>query len=318
MSKVVKVSQGDYIVQAQAGGNIVLDIGTNGTVKVTGNLLVVGDSTQVNTTNLTVTDNLITLNQGELGAGVTSGTSGIEIDRGSLPNAEMFWDDNKTVYEPVGDTTTQGVFVLGREDSSYAGLQLSSLIAGNSDIAVSLSSAFVLRVVSTASGGYESLVTDNNDIPNRKFVTDYVSATGGTANVDNIHNLFGPETARVQTGTSIVEVLIDGDVRETITSAGVAVDNVFISGDTITDTSSGNLVLTANSGNIEIEATLNLNNQVVTPPFETGTTKLYSTASEGPGRTGIYFVNDVDYGANNYNADELVSKNRAVLLSILL
>jgi hypothetical protein len=302
-----------------------LDIGSTGTVKITGNLLVIGDSTQVNTTNMTVTDNVILLNQ-ELNSdgtpkthtGVTNGTSGIEIERGTLPNAKFFWDDTKTVYEPVGDTTVRGVFVAGRQDGSYAGLQLSSLIAGNSDIAVALGDAFVLRVVSDANDGYESLVTDSNDIPNRKFVTDYVNATGGTANVDNIHNLFGPETARVQAGTSNIEFTIDGDNRATVTSTGFAIDNVFRSGDTITDTSSGNLVLTANSNNIEIEAVLNLNNQVSTPPFETGTTKVYSTASEGPGRTGIYFINDVDYGANNYNADELVSKNRAVLLSILL
>jgi hypothetical protein len=46
--------------------------------------------------------------------------------------------------------------------------------------------------------------------------------------------------------------------------------------------------------------------------------KIYSKASEGAGRTGIYFTSNNAYGATAYNNDELVSKNRAVLLSILL
>ena len=59
-------------------------------------------------------------------------------------------------------------------------------------------------------------------------------------------------------------------------------------------------------------------NQAGTPTSVSGATKLYSKSTEGAGRTGIYFVNNVTYGGLAYNRDELVSKNRAVLLSILL
>lgn len=61
---------------------------------VLGNLIVQGTTTSIETTNTTITDNIITLNNGEVGAGVTAGTSGIEIDRGSEANKTFVWDDS--------------------------------------------------------------------------------------------------------------------------------------------------------------------------------------------------------------------------------
>ena len=66
----------------------------SGDVTIAGNLTVQGTQTQVNTTQVLAEDNLITLNSGETGAGVTSGKSGIEVDRGSLTNAELAFDES--------------------------------------------------------------------------------------------------------------------------------------------------------------------------------------------------------------------------------
>jgi len=41
-----------------------------------------------------ITDRVITLNDGETGAGVTGGTAGIEIDRGSSTNARLVYDES--------------------------------------------------------------------------------------------------------------------------------------------------------------------------------------------------------------------------------
>lgn len=52
---------------------------------------------------LATTDNLIVLNDGEVGAGVTLGTSGLEIDRGSSPNYQILFresDDAFVIGEP--------------------------------------------------------------------------------------------------------------------------------------------------------------------------------------------------------------------------
>jgi len=80
-----------------------------------------------------------------------------------------------------------------------------------------------------------------------------------------------------------------------------------------------NLILTSNNNTVEVNAVINLDNQSnnITTAVS-GSSVIYSKAAEGPGRSGIYFTNNTAYGANSYNNDELVSKNRAVLLSILL
>ena len=56
---------------------------------IDGNLTVLGNETVVNTTDLAITDNLIILNNGETGAGVTKGNAGIVIDRGTEANAAI-------------------------------------------------------------------------------------------------------------------------------------------------------------------------------------------------------------------------------------
>lgn len=76
-------------------GNVEATAGTSNfnNVVVAGNLTVQGTTTSIDTTNTNISDNIITLNEGESGAGVTSTTSGIEIDRGTETNKTLVWDD---------------------------------------------------------------------------------------------------------------------------------------------------------------------------------------------------------------------------------
>jgi len=84
MSKVVRVQDGDYKIVTQLNGTITLDTGNQiGQVIVTGDLLVQGNTTTVESETMTVKDNIIYLNYGETGAGVSLGTAGISIERGS-------------------------------------------------------------------------------------------------------------------------------------------------------------------------------------------------------------------------------------------
>lgn len=66
---------------------------------VNGDLTVTGTTTTVNSSETLVADNLITLNAGEVGAGVTSGSAGIEVDRGSEDNASLQWNETLDVWE---------------------------------------------------------------------------------------------------------------------------------------------------------------------------------------------------------------------------
>ena len=67
---------------------------TTSLVTITGNLTVSGTQTTVNSTDTDIQDRVIVLNKGESGAGVTGGTSGIEVDRGSSTNSRIVFDES--------------------------------------------------------------------------------------------------------------------------------------------------------------------------------------------------------------------------------
>jgi hypothetical protein len=85
---------GDYTISTPTDGTITLDTGSlAGTVVVTGNLVVQGVQTVVESTTTQVVDPTITLNQGESGDGVTTGQAGIEVDRGIGTDVKLIWNE---------------------------------------------------------------------------------------------------------------------------------------------------------------------------------------------------------------------------------
>ena len=83
----------DYIVSLGDSTTFSGDVTFNGDVTINGDLMVSGTTTSINTVNLNIADNTILLNSGETGAGVTEGTSGIQIDRGSLTDESFLWSE---------------------------------------------------------------------------------------------------------------------------------------------------------------------------------------------------------------------------------
>jgi len=82
-------------------------------------LTVSGTTTFVNTQNLNISDNLILINSGETGSGVTLRYAGIEIDRGTSPKYGFYFDEGTQTFR-VGQTgLTQAVAT--REDSPITG-----------------------------------------------------------------------------------------------------------------------------------------------------------------------------------------------------
>lgn len=76
------------------------------TMFVNGNLLVGGNTTQVTKTDLSVSDNLITLNKGEIGSGITLGTAGIEVDRGTAANVQLIYREEFQKWSLTNDGIT--------------------------------------------------------------------------------------------------------------------------------------------------------------------------------------------------------------------
>jgi hypothetical protein len=96
---------GDYNLStaANATANVTL---TTHTVFIQGNLFVGGNSTSVSKTDLDITDNTIVLNKGELGAGITLGTAGVDVDRGSEPTVRIRYNEPTETWQITNDGTT--------------------------------------------------------------------------------------------------------------------------------------------------------------------------------------------------------------------
>lgn len=72
-------------------------IAKNATFK--GDLLVEGQSFVTEAETVEIKDNLLLLNKGEVGAGVTKGIAGIEIDRGTEPNYQIIFDESDNRFK---------------------------------------------------------------------------------------------------------------------------------------------------------------------------------------------------------------------------
>ena len=104
------------IKNINSGGNIIIDTAGDGTVKIKGNLEVLGTTTTVNTTNLSIEDNIIELNRNiSSNAGMPNFT-GMKVSRGSTSSAteqDLYWvwdetfaDDGTSTYGNAGGAWT--------------------------------------------------------------------------------------------------------------------------------------------------------------------------------------------------------------------
>ena len=110
-------------------------------VAIAGNLTVSGSLTSVNTTNTEIADNSIVLNKGETAAGVTAGTAGIEIDRGTEDSATLQWNEVDDVWEfkvgsaladlKIGSQAMDAISVDTINDLSGAGISFADAISGS-------------------------------------------------------------------------------------------------------------------------------------------------------------------------------------------
>ena len=196
-------------------------ISASGNVNITGNLIVAGTTTTVNSTDTEIADRLITLNKGESGAGVTGTYSGVEIDRGSLNNVALRWNDSSDLWELTLDGTT-----------------------------------------------YYEIITSLT-----------LPSSGLSAVVDDPTPQLG------------------GDLD--------------VNGHIITSAGNGDVIITADgTGQLKLNKVLSVQDQVSAPSATAGYNKLYSSATQGGGGSGLYYVNTT-------TSDELVSRTKALAYSLI-
>lgn len=188
MSKIVRVQGGDYKLIVGASGQpgyITLDTNpagatpgvTQGKVTITGDLEVLGNTTTVQSETLEVKDNIIYLNVGGGSStgisGTLGGIAGLDIDRGSLPDVSVYWDENIVSEDPTGlilpggGGSTNGAFVF--KDAGPTGnlraLATNSLVTYYADsdlgglvIDVGSGDNGVLRVVGDGGSPYQDRI----------------------------------------------------------------------------------------------------------------------------------------------------------------
>jgi hypothetical protein len=115
---VYKRANSDFVITNKASFPANTTIATH-TLFVDGNLLVGGNTTMVYKTDMAVSDNIIVLNSGETGSGVTLGYAGIEVDRGLLPNTALRWDELTDRWQISIDGITYGNLVTSSGSGAF-------------------------------------------------------------------------------------------------------------------------------------------------------------------------------------------------------
>ena len=90
-----------------------------GNLTVTGNLTVNGTNTIVNSATVTTKDNIILVNSGEVGSGVTAGRAGIQVDRGDMADYQMVFGETDDMFK-VGQVGNLETIASQNYVASYA------------------------------------------------------------------------------------------------------------------------------------------------------------------------------------------------------
>jgi len=338
MSRILKVSGGDYRLQVQTGGNIILDTqSTNGKVLVIGNLDVQGALTYIESTNTQITDNIIQLNYGQTGNGISSANSyvsGIEVERGNYSPAQLLFSEQVTHYDSTTSSNISGTWSARTADGKLNGIQLRTITNdGLGNLVFDLQNSTVTLRIANSTNYYLN-VLNSNDIPNLQYLQKYVATTyvGGTttqgvAIVDRVlypgvaGTTIANANSSIEANATNIVFQISQATQFTVSGNGALAGNVQIGGglstspqyNTITNTSTNNLIITANNGYVEVNAVTQFDNVSTNVTYNSTGTQIWSSSTVGPAKTGLYFIN-----SSNRTADELISRNRAVLYSILL
>jgi hypothetical protein len=341
MGKVVQTN-GDYTIKTTDGGTILLDTGEDiGFVIVTGNLIVDGDNLTISTNNLNVTDNIITLNfydgpAESIPAGVVNRYSGIQIDRGSLDDVTLLWDDINGFWF-FANGSAPGPFTFA--DSK---LKLKEILTnqatdrGDLILIGSSSPDGVIKVTGTTNYTEEIISRINNSDPevndiiaNKGYVdyaidqklsslvtTDDTRVTVTDKDVEGSLEEFEELTGNNYTtfGESAVSVLIDGVLNTQFFETRTEVLGIEINNDyeitTVDGITNQNIkIRTQGTGKLETNYGIQLETIAGTPSYVPNAVVLYSN-TPAAGNTGLFYVNQND-------SDELISKRKALVFSLI-
>lgn len=329
-------TNGDYNIKTTDGGTITLDTGTNvGFVKITGNLIVEGETLTVAATDLNVEDNIITVNFGELGPGISrpGGLSGLQVDRGpGVPPASFLFDEASDSW-----LITEGAAPFGPFSYENSALRVNTIktaatpLNPRANLTLIGTGVGVVTVEGTLNYDQQVITYGNNAIPNKKYVDDaifnnptfqirsgdtrvIIGDSGVAGSVATHDAIVDRDLVEGQSGISIV---VDGLAiaqfyQNRLELGQLEINNNFEITTRFGITNENIVVRTQGTGKLETNYGLQLTVHSATPTAISGATILYSNTPKA-GTTGLYYA----HPDRNSDDEELVSKNRALLFSML-
>ena len=343
MSQVLQTN-GDFVIKTRSTNpgipaDIILDPSSGNNVRITGTLVVEGETISVAAEDLTIEDNFIKINNGETGAGVTLQFSGLTVDRGTEPEANIIWDEANQAWTLA--TGAEGSFNYNNNKIILKNI-LTNPGVSNGDLSLIGSGNGVITVAGTTD--YELHVTDDDDIPNKRYVdSQIVDAPGhsikaqdtyvyladkdiatGPGSLEYFHNATSMYT---ENDESAISLIVDGDLNSQFYADKAVVQNLEIRKDSspiavLANKNDGsNLYFQTNStGKLQTNYAIQLDRHAAIPAYVPGSILIYADIPKH-GNTGLYFVNDSEDTANNnssrYRNDELISRKKALLYSMI-
>ena len=334
-------TNGDYTVKTAEGGIIKLDVGpptAGGSVIITSNLVVEGESLTVESENLNIRDNVIRVNFGETGAGVSLRYAGVQVDRGTELASSFFYDENDNTWN-IANRDAAGV---GAFDYTESTLRLSKIVTNGASTDLILlgdtNPDGVLTVIGTTT--YEDNVTHDDDIPNKKYVDDSIRdnptfqiieqdtrviitdssqsdpLSGSLSYLTSNTSALGTD----DTNSSAVSILVDNALIAQFFSNRLEVGTLEIGTD---DLNTGDARITSKNAitnaNIKIETqgtgrlvtnyAFQMEKIAGDPAHVNNSVTVYSKNPD-IGKTGVFFSHSEGTG-------EMISKNKALLLSMI-
>lgn len=330
MSKVLRIGASNYKVVVNNGGTVTLDVGDSpGKVVVTGDLVVQGDTTSINTSQITIEDQILILNKGfdesgnalDFPAGIEDNGSGrvagIEINRGSNPSyppARLVFDETVAWYDSQTGLSKSGAFSMSADNNNnfMVGLRTNAIVTkSNADLVFTLGTGTLS--VRGSSSNYEDRVTDPDDIPNAQWVDDFVVSYFETNPPQFIKRSDSALQIYDQSvdAETLLQLRLDSNVAAEWRPDRFEIQNIRIAGNEIsTTTSNQDLIISSDgTGSVVVNDVLKLTIST-DPTSEVDGIKIYAK-TQAFGGSGVFFVNKEN------TQDELISKRKAIAYSMI-
>jgi hypothetical protein len=289
------------------------------------------------------------LNTGEVGPGVSLVYSGIEIERGNTSsitpqnNASFLYDESTDSWI-LAHGSAPGPFNF---DASSLRLKqiLTNSTTDSGDLTLIGTGTGVVKVGDRGGTGYETFVTDPDDVPNKQYVDDAIQnnptfqivapqsqdtkvviadkeITPNTSGTAGSLAYFTTTTTHSTYGESAVSIIVDNLLVGQFYSNRFETGDLEIGGgpdrNEITSrasiTNENIYVRTQGTGKLQTNYAIQIEKNGVIPSYVSNSVLLYA-AAPSIGTTGVYFVNDSAEVAKQNG--ELISKNKALVFSML-